>query len=298
MSKKLKLNRKALLGAMVMLLVVLLTATTVSGAPNTSPALQSECSGTPIISSFSASPSTVAPGETSTLLWGMVYNAEAVILMAPGQKTGVATPGQMVVHPDQTTTYTLKATCGRSTVKAQVTVAIVVAPCEGVPKISSFEANPVIIKPGETSTLSWGLVANAQAAVLVTPEGKVGVGTPGQQVVEPSQTTTYVLEAFCGNQVSERYVTVVVEGPTNCSGTPNIGYFTANPSVIQRGGTSTLQWGPVTNASGAYLKLPEGIVGVATPGQTNVQPANTATYILYALCGRTIIQQQATVYVE
>jgi hypothetical protein len=298
MNERFKLKGKAVLGAMVLLLVVLLAATTVSGAPSTAPVLQSACSGTPIISSFSASPAVIAPGETATLLWGMVYNAEQVILMAPGQKTGVATPGQMIVYPDQTSTYTLKATCGRSTVKAQVMVSVVVAPCQGVPTISSFEADPVIIKPGETTTLSWGLVANAQAAVLAGPEGQVGVCTPGQQVVEPSQTTTYVLEAFCGNQVAERYATVVVEGPTNCSGTPNIGYFSAGPAVIPRGGTSTLQWGPVTNASGAYLKLPEGIAGVATPGQTNVQPAQTATYVLYALCGRTILQQQATVYVE
>ena len=285
MRSKLKMNAKALSGAMVMLLVILLTTTTVSGAPSTSPALQSDCTGMPIISSFSASPSVIAPGETSTIRWGMVYNAERVILIAPGQKTGVATPGQMIVYPDQTTTYTLEAACGRSKVKAQVTVNVSVAPCNGTPQISSFEANPVIIKPGETSTLSWGLVANAQAAVLAGPEGQVGVGTPGQQVVEPSQTTTYVLEAFCGSQVSERYITVVVEGPTNCSGTPNIDYFTANPEVIARGGTSTLQWGPVTNASGAFLKGPAGIVGIATPGQTNVQPANTATYVLYALCG-------------
>jgi hypothetical protein len=283
---------------MVMLLLVSMTATTVSGAPVAGLAQQSGCTGTPIISSFSASPAVIAPGETSTLLWGMVYNAEQVILMAPGQKTGVATPGQMIARPDQTTTYTLKATCGRSTVKAQVTVSVEVAPCNGTPQISSFEAKPVIIKPGETSNLSWGLVANAQAAVLTGPEGQVGVGTPGQQMVEPSQTTTYVLEAFCGNQVVERYVTVVVDGPTNCSGMPNIGYVTANPEVIGRGGTSTLQWGPVTNASGAFLKGPAGIVGVATPGQTNVQPANTATYVLYALCGRTILQKQATVYVE
>jgi hypothetical protein len=298
MSKTFKLNRKAILGAMVMLLVVFMTATTVSGASDRSPAQQSECSGTPVISTFSASPTTIAPGETSTLLWGMVYNAEKAILIAPGQKTGVATPGQMVVHPDQTTTYTLKATCGSSTVKAQVTVNVVVGACDGPPNISSFTAEPMIISPGETSTLSWGLVANAQAAVLVTPEGKVGVGTPGQQVVEPSQTTTYVLEGFCGSQVSERYVTVAVEGPNNCSGTPNIDYFTANPAVISQGGTSTLQWGPVTNASGAYLKLPEGIVGVATPGQKNVQPATSATYILYALCGPTIMQKQASVTVQ
>ena len=40
------------------------------------------------------------------------------------------------------------------------------------------------------------------------------------------------------------------------------------------------------------------LVGVATPGQTNVQPVKMATYVLYALCGRTIMQKEATVYVQ
>ena len=132
------------------------------------------CTGTPIIRSISASPPNINPGQTSTVSWGMVYNAERVVLIAPGQKTGVATPGEMTVYPDQTTTYTLRADCGSRRVKSQVTVYVTVPDCSGAPSISSVTAEPMLIKPGETSTLSWGLVANAEAAVLAAPEGKEG----------------------------------------------------------------------------------------------------------------------------
>jgi hypothetical protein len=271
MTNTYKLKKKTILAATVMLLVAILTAGMAAGTATTATA-QSTCTGTPSISSLSVSPSTIQPGQSATLSWGMVYGAEAVVLRTPSQATGVATPGQMTVHPDQTTTYTLQAACGRNRTQTQVTLYVQVPPCSGTPSIASFTAEPMIIQPGQTSTLSWGLAANAEAAVLQTPEGKVGVGTPGQQVVQPSQTTTYVLAAFCGNQVAKRYITVAVQGAHDCSGTPTIASFTASPSVIQKGGTSTLQWGAVTNASGAYLLGPEGIVGVGTPGQLSVQP--------------------------
>lgn len=295
MASEFRLNRRMLPGACVILLVLLTT-----GAASGSAATQADdgCTGTPIISSFSASPSQINPGQTSVLSWGMVYNAERVVLIAPGQKTGVGTPGEMTVYPDQTTTYTLRADCGSTRVKSQVTVYVTVPDCSGTPVISSFTAEPMLIKPGETSTLLWGLVANAEAAVLSTPEGKEGVGTPGQQVVQPSQTTTYVLGAFCGDQVVKRYMTVAVEGPLDCSGTPIIPYFTASPSLIPKGQSSTLEYGKVSNASGAYLKGPEGIAGVGTPGQTVVQPDGTTTYALHANCGSTITKKEAKVYVE
>jgi hypothetical protein len=297
MSRNERLNRKTLSGALLMLSLVLLTTGAASGSGVTQ-VDDAGCTGTPIISSFSASPSNINPGQTSLLSWGMVYNAERVVLIAPGQKTGVGTPGEMTVYPDQTTTYTLQADCGSTSVKSQVTVSITVPDCSGTPSISSFTAAPMLIKPGETSTLLWDLVANAEAAVLATPEGKEGVGTPGQYVVQPSQTTTYVLGAFCGDQIVKRYATVAVEGPLDCSGTPIIPYFTASPSLIPKGESSTLEYGKVSNASGAYLRGPEGIAGVGTPGQTVVQPAGTATYALYANCGSTITKKEATIYVE
>ena len=297
MSCNASLDRKTLSGAVLMLLLVLLTTSAASGSAITQ-ADDAGCTGTPVISSFSANPSDINPGQTSLLSWGMVFNAERVVLIAPSQKTGVGTPGEMTVYPDQTTTYTLRADCGSTSARSQVTVHVTVPDCSGTPSIPSFAAEPMLIKPGETSTLSWELVANAEAAVLATPEGKEGVGTPGQHIVQPSQTTTYVLGAFCGDQVVKRYTTVAVEGPQDCSGTPIIPYFTASPSLIPKGQNSTLEYGKVSNASGAYLKGPQGIAGVVTQGQTVVQPAGTTTYALYANCGSTITKKEATIYVE
>jgi len=297
MARTHRLKSSVVPAATVMLLVALLATGLASGTA-TKVVAQSECTGTPTISYLSVSPSTIQPGQSATLSWGLVYGAEAAVLRTPSQATGVATPGQMTVYPDQTTTYTLQAACGRNRTQTQVTLYVEVPPCSGTPSVASFTAEPMIIEPGQTSTLSWGLAANAEAAVLQSPEGKEGVGTPGQVVVQPSQTTTYVLGAFCGSQVTKRYITVAVQGPHDCSGTPRIEYLTASPSAIQRGGSSTVQWGAVTNASGAYLRGPEGIVGVGTPGQLSVQPNATATYSLYALCGKTIIKRDVIVYVQ
>jgi hypothetical protein len=292
-----RLKGSAILAVLVMLVVALLG----TGVAATAPAaamLQSDCIGTPSISYLTVSPSTIQPGQTAVVSWGMVYNAEAAVLRTPSQATGVATPGQMTVYPDQTTTYTLRAKCGRNRTEAQVTLFVRVAPCSGTPQISSFTAEPPVIQPGQTSTLSWGLATNAEVAVLQTPEGKEGVGTPGQQVVQPSQTTTYVLAALCGDQITKRYATVAVQGPHDCAGTPTIEYLTATPSVIQRGQSSKLQWGRVSNASGAFLRGPAGIAGVGTPGELSVQPDATTSYSLHALCGPTIIKKDVTVYVQ
>ena len=68
---------------------------------------------------------------------------------------------------------------------------------------------------------------------VVSPDGKRGVATPGELVVEPNQTTTYALVAFCESDVTQRNVTVTVEGTTTCSGPPVIASFTADQTTIQ-----------------------------------------------------------------
>lgn len=313
MTVKLSQTSKLLLGALGLTLVIVVLVTTGGAAAAdpvpaakaepqpaaASPVQQSSCSGAPFISSFSASPTSIQPGQTANLSWGLVSNAEAALLSAPGHVTGVGTPGQMTVQPDQTTSYVLTGVCGSVTSQALVTVNVGVPACgSGPPTITSFAANPPTIQPGQTTTLTWGLVENAEAAVLVTPQGKKGVGTPGQLVVQPGQTTTYALIGYCGSDVVGQSVTVTVSGEQSCSGTPFIEYFVANPSVIPPGGSTTLRWGAVSNASGAYLETPEGIQGVGTPGEISVQPGGTTTYSLYAVCGGTAIQSTVTVYVQ
>jgi hypothetical protein len=258
-----------------------------------------QCSGTPVIASFTANPATIQVGETATLQWGLVANAHLAVLVSPDGRLGVETPGSTLVQPDQTTTYSLYGICGNTTVQQQVTVNVEVpGGCSGVPEITSFTASPATIQPGQTTTLQWGAVENASAAVLLGPEGKEGVATPGQVVIEPNQTTTYALVAFCGQDATQKNVTVTVEGTQTCSGAPVISTFAADPPVIKKGESATLKWGLVANASGAYLTDGEVIIGVVTPGEEVVKPDQTTTYALVAFCGGNIVQSDLTVTVE
>lgn len=82
---------------------------------------------------------------------------------------------------------------------------------------------------------------------------------------------------------------------TGCVGTPNIESFTASPTTISAGGSSTLSWGAVTNADA--VEIDQGIGGVATPGSRAVSPATTTTYTLTARCGANIATRQVTIVV-
>ncbi len=102
------------------------------------------CTGTPVITSFTASPTTIAPGQTATLSFGLVANANrAEIDNGIG---GVATPGEVTVQPATTTTYTLTGTCGSTTTTAQVTIVVTSA----LVRCSIFGESGEAIKAGST----------------------------------------------------------------------------------------------------------------------------------------------------
>jgi len=61
------------------------------------------------------------------------------------------------------------------------------------PTIQYFWADPPYINPGQCSTLRWGAVLGATWAGIEPGVG--GIGTPGDTVVCPGRTTTYILTA-------------------------------------------------------------------------------------------------------
>jgi len=88
-------------------------------------------------------------------------------------------------------------------------------------------------------------------------------------------------------------ITVVSPTPTlpaGCAGYPNIDFFTASPSTISAGQSTTLMWGKVDNATSAVID--QGIGGVGTPGTRAVSPPTTTTYTMTATgCGGTTTKQ-------
>lgn len=135
--------------------VTLNLSITVPGAPP--PAL---CSGTPNIASFAVSPTTITAGQSATLSWGFVSNANlAVIDQRIG---GVATPGKTTVSPRTTTTYTLTAYCGKITQTAHVTVTVL--PIPTVTSLPGPTATATAPPPTATPTLAPAATPNPTPA--------------------------------------------------------------------------------------------------------------------------------------
>jgi len=138
--------------------------------------------------------------------------------------------------------------------------------CVGTPSIASFSASPTAIQQGQSATLSWGAVSNADS-VSIEP-GIGGGATPGSRVVVPMQTTTYTLTARCGATIVTRQVIIVVTHPPTRTFTPTTKPADTQappaPQLVSPSGTLscrtsvTLDWNAVSDPSGIktyYVKL-------------------------------------------
>ena len=165
----------------------------------------------PAISSFGASPPTIAAGESSTLSWSI---AGATMVSIDQGIGNVALSGSRVVMPSATTIYTLTATnaAGISTT-ATAQVIVTGAPSQptpaGLPVVNSFTASPPSIIVGELATLSW----NVSNATSVTIDHGVGTfASSGNTLVSPAATTTYILTATNAAGSTTEMAQVIVSG--------------------------------------------------------------------------------------
>ncbi|HEV3200150.1 MAG TPA: OmpA family protein [Bryobacteraceae bacterium] len=239
----------------------------------------------PVIVLFSATPAAILPGQSSTLTWSVQNSTSVTINPTLG---AVAASGSSSVSPTATTTYTLQATGPGGTVQATVTVQVGTAP-PGNPQIIRFEANPVSIAPGQSSTLSW----TTTGASTVTISPTVGsVTLNGSTTVTPAQTTTYTLTATSADGRSVSAPVQVIVAPANI---PQILTFVANPQTIDAGQSSQLCW-QVSGATNITIDP-----GVGTNLNANdcatVKPNVTTTYTLTAVNAQGTIKANVTVNV-
>ena len=156
----------------------------------------------PTITSFTASPSAIALGESSALSWSIDGTVDALDLgPGIGDVTGQSS---ITVSPSATTTFVLTASNAFGSDTAEVVVVV----GQSAPVITSFVATPDTISSGEISTLSW-TIANEVDNIVITP----GVGNvTGQSSVDvsPASTTTYTLSATNSYGTSTKEVVVTV----------------------------------------------------------------------------------------
>ena len=136
---------------------------------------------------FSASPTSITSGGSSTLYWTSANATSATINNGVGSVSPVS-GGSVSVSPTTTTTYTLtlNGPGGQTTLQATVTVVQPSAPT------GTFVASPTSITSGGSSALSW-TSANATSASIDNGVGSVTPVSGGSVSVSPTTTTTYTL---------------------------------------------------------------------------------------------------------
>ena len=223
----------------------------------------------PTIGSFTANPTTISAGGSATLAWSGVTNATACAIDHGAAAIGCG-DGTVSVTPASTTTYTLTATGAGGSRTATTTVTV-----NAAPRIGSFTANPTTISAGGSATLAWSGVTDATACAIDHGAAAIGCGD-GTVSVTPASTTTYTLTATGagGSRTATTTVTVNAAAPT-------IGSFTANPTTISAGGSATLAWSGVTNATACAIDHGAAAIGCGD-GTVSVTPASTTTYTLTA----------------
>lgn len=221
---------------------------------------------------FGANPSAIKPGASSVLQW-QVEGADTVTISGVGTVNSKA--GTVTVTPAQTTAYTLTATSP----KGQATQVVTVTVTPGAVQILNFQAAPLNINAGQTSTLQW----QTQNADTVTISGIGTVAQSGSSSVSPTQTTTYTLTA--ANSSGQATATVTVTIAQN----PSIASFTANPASISAGQSSTLTW----TTQGAAVVSISGVGAVQPNGSVQVSPTQTTAYTLTATSasGASVVKQ-------
>ncbi len=150
--------------------------------------------------SVSADPKTILIGESSTLSW-ISTNAESCVI-EPDIGTVVLT-GSIIVSPNETTSYTIRATGPQGMVTSTVTVTV------NIPlPVVDIHASPAIISVGESSTLTW----TSENTESVTIDQGIGpVPANGSTTVFPSETTIYAVTASGPYGIGTASVTVTVD---------------------------------------------------------------------------------------
>ncbi len=260
----------------------ILKATNGDGSVTKSAVVTIAAATLPVITGFTANPSTITPGQSATLQW-TVTGATSVSI---DQGVGPVTATSQSVSPTTSTTYTLTATNSGGSVTS---TAVVSVNASSVPVITSFTATPGNIGAGQSSTLQW--VVTGAVTISISPNVGAVVAS-GTATVTPTTTTTYTLTATNSNGQQATASAVVTFGAV--AGAPVINSFTVTPeSLTAAGQPATLAWN-VSNATAVSIAPFGGMTAVST-GQLVINPSATSTYTLTATNSAGSVTATATV---
>lgn len=220
----------------------------------------------PVVQSFTASKTSIQPGENVVLT--AVFEGTGVI----EPELGPVTSGMPVSTPNifTDTSFVLTTSNNVGTPVRRVLDIHVVGP----PSIQSFNATQTSIHPGGNSSLDWTLSGDYTSA-RIDPPG-TDVTSVRTLVVRPTATTNYVLTVTGGSATVTSNAQVTVIQPTQVA----ITSFTSKPSTSVPLGSVSLsaQFAGVTGLVEQELDGRYSVVAGVSPGEAiNVGPLYRTT---------------------
>ena len=229
----------------------------------------------PEIIQFNATPACINQGQSTTLNFQVRYASSITITGGgvnqtfPGNTGATITSGSFVVSPTTDTTYTITAT-GRGGSTTGTTSVTVKQPFS----IDLFISDTYCVTPGGAVNLTWG-TTNAETTTITDSTTGLPVGVNpagGTRSFSVSSPTTFTLTASrtgcSGVETITRQLNInVTQVPT--------GTLAANPSSIELGDVTTLQWN-TTNATNITL-TPSPVAGSGMAGTQTVAPSGSLT---------------------
>jgi hypothetical protein len=238
--------------------------------------------GTVAIQMFTAVPSAISRGSSSTLTWQTTNASSVEITTQAGDAVvpdGTRFSDTQTVTPTVTTIYILRAKgYGGPAVREATLVVAGMSP----PSIRSFVATPSSINEGQHATLTWHVTEALLIAVADSAGNSLyqGAAPDGALDVAPQANETYTLTATNTAGRVQAHASVEVISPNGAQ----ILAFDASPTSIKWGSSSSLHWS-VAGASGG-VQITRGRVVVlsstAASGMFTVTPTQTADYLLSA----------------
>jgi hypothetical protein len=156
--------------------------------------------GDPVITSFTANPSTLATSGTTLLSWNVSDATSLSIDQGIGDVMGTTSKS---VNVPATTAFTLTATNSHGTVTKQAVVTVTTP----APTIASFTAVPSMLVGSGTALLAWSVTG---ATALSIDNGVGDVTTKTSKSVTVKATTTFTLTATGAGGTSTAPATVTV----------------------------------------------------------------------------------------
>ena len=243
----------------------------------------------PTIGAFTATPSTVPAGGTTTL----AYNTTgAVSCEATGAWSGTkpTSGSQVVTVPTTPGNYQYGLTCTSATGQQTTQVVTVVVTSTNMPPvIGTFSANPTTVPAGGTTMLTHAVTGATSCIANGSWSGTKSPTGGSELVTVPMVPGSYQYGLTCTNatgQQTTQFVTVLVTGssgdPGAITGEPNDGTI---PTDIFEGGTELPDNFICTASARAYGPNPvtavrvNGLVGSAVTDLLDLLGAGTVTQL-------------------